>query len=69
MSDNFEARIETLKQMGKRLLRRLFGSGGIDPFAAVRVPKSGKPRGRAGAIAVEEPQAEVTVDLVGRRPS
>jgi len=38
LSDNFEAHIEALKQMGRRVLRRLFGSGGAeDPFAAVRV--------------------------------
>jgi len=43
-SDNFEAHIEALKQMGRRVLRRLFGSGGAeDPFAAVRVPRNRNP--------------------------
>jgi hypothetical protein len=67
MSDNFDAMIEALKQTGKRLLRRLFGSGGADDlYAAVRVPRNRTPPGRAGAIALEEPQGDVRVDAVGK---
>jgi hypothetical protein len=74
MSDNFDAMIEALKQTGKRLMqaqeelrRRLFGSGGADdPYAAVRVPRNRTPPGRAGAIALEEPQGDVRVDAVGK---
>jgi hypothetical protein len=75
MSNNFDAMIEALKQTGKRLMqaaeelrRRLFGSGGADgPLAAVRVPRNRNPPGRAGAIALEEPEGEVRVEVVGRR--
>ncbi len=77
MSDNFDAMVEALKQTGKRLVqaaaelrRRLFGSGGADdPYAAVRVPRNGTPPGRAGAIALEEPQESERVEAVGRRPA
>ena len=68
MSDNFEAHIEALKQMGKHLLRRLFGSGGAEgPLGAVRVSRNGNPPGRAGAVALEEPEGDVRVEVVGRR--
>jgi hypothetical protein len=74
VSDNFHGMIEALKQTADRLIqeirRRLFGSGGAeDPFAAVRVPKNRNPRGRVGAIALEEPQDDVRVEAVGRRPA
>jgi hypothetical protein len=76
VSDNFDAMIEALKQTGKRLMqayeemrRRLFGSGGADdPYSAVRVPRNRNPPGRAGAIALEEPQEGERVEAVGRRP-
>ena len=75
MSDNFDAMIEALKRTGERLMqaheelrRRLFGSGGADdPYAAVRVPRNRNPPGRAGAIALEEPQEDERVEAVGRR--
>ena len=39
--------------------RRLFGSGGADdPYSAVRVPRNRNPPGRAGAIALEEPEGD-----------
>ena len=73
VNDNFHGIIKALKQTADRLIqeirRRLFGSGGTeDPFAAVRVPRPRNPPGRAGAIALEEPQGEVRVEAVGRRP-
>ena len=72
MSDNFYTVIGALKQTVDRLIqeirRRLFGSGGPeDPFAGVRVPKNRNPRGRAGAIALEEAQEDDRVEAVGRR--
>ena len=77
VSDNFDAMIEALKQTGKRLRqaleemrRRLFGSGGADdPYAAVRVPRNRNPPGRAGAVALEEPEGDVRVEAIGRRPA
>ena len=72
MSANIHGMIEALKLSAHRLIqglkRRLSGSGGADdPFAAVRVPRHRNPPGRAGAIALEEPQGEVRVEAVGRR--
>ena len=68
MSGNSDAQIEAFKQMARRLLDRLYGSGGPDdPSAAVRVPRSSNPPGRAGAIALPEPAHDVRVDVVGRR--
>lgn len=68
MSDNFEAHIEALKQMGRRVLRRLSGSGGTeDPFAAARVPRNRNPLSLAGAIALPEPEDDVRVEVVARR--
>ena len=75
MSDNIVVVIEAFKESGKRLrqahqelMRRLFGSAGPnDPFAAVRVPRNRNPPGRAGAIALEEPEDDVRVEVVGRR--
>ena len=73
MNDNFHGMVEALKQTAARLIQEIrrwrFGSGGAeDPFAAVRVPKNRNPRGRVGAIALEEPPGEVRVEAVGRRP-
>jgi hypothetical protein len=72
VSDNFHGMIEALKQIADRLIqeirRRLFGSGGADdPYAAVRVPRNRNPPGRAGAIALEEPQEDGRVEAVARR--
>ena len=75
MSDNFDAMIEALKQTGERLgraggemRRRLFGSGADDPYAAVRVRKRDPP-GRAGTVALEEPEGDERVEAVGGRPA
>jgi len=68
MRDNFDAQIEAFKQMAKRLLDRLYGFGGTDdPYAAVRVPANRNPPGRAGAIALPEPEDDVRVEAVDRR--
>jgi len=77
MSDDFNGMIEALKLTADRLIqaseeirRRLFGSGGADdPYAGVRVPRNRNSPGRAGAIALEEPQAGERVEAVGRRPA
>ena len=72
VNGNFHGMIKALKRTADRLIqeirRRLFGSGGAeDPFAAVHVPRSRNPAGRAGAIALEEPRDDVRVEAVGRR--
>ena len=72
MSANFREMVQALKQTADRLIqeirRRLFGSGGADdPYAAVRVPRNRNSPGRAGAIALEEPQGDERVEVVARR--
>ena len=77
MSDNIDTMMGVLKQTAKRLMRTLdelfrrrFGSGGADdPDAPVGVPRNRNPPGRAGAIALEEPDGDVRVEAVGRRPA
>ena len=74
MSDQFLWMLEPLKLTTDRLTRvyeeikrRLFGPGGADdPYAAVRVPRNRNPPGRAGSIALEEPEGEVRVEAAGR---
>jgi hypothetical protein len=69
---NFREMIEALKQTADRVIQeirhRLFGSGGADdPYAAVRVPRKRSSPGRAGAIALEEPQEGERVEAVATR--
>jgi hypothetical protein len=60
--------LSSLKALIARLDWRGFGdlppSG--DPFAGVRAPRAGGPRGRSGAIAMPEPGEDDLVDAHGR---